>query len=169
MGCEVWPSPFFATMTDMAVSSESRRQMGKGQLTGMAMQELTGALTARARRGLTEHLTREVLSLAVELPPEELARLAQPYVGARSNYLILICVAKIVDFLRRGAAGAISAAGLNCLVGTATGAVIPAIRAGFEDAPVISLTYGGAEGPAQRIRLETFVHQVRARWRPLAA
>jgi hypothetical protein len=63
----------------------------------------------------------------------------------------------------------ISAAGINCIVGTVVSSMIPALRAGFAHAPVLSLAYGGAEGPGQRIRLETFVHQVHERWRRRAA
>jgi len=42
-------------------------------------------------------------------------------------------------------------------------------RTAFDLAPIVSLIYGGAEGPSQRIRLETFVEQVHARWRRRAA
>jgi hypothetical protein len=34
---------------------------------------------------------------------------------------------------------------------------------------VITLVYGNSEGPTQRIRLETFVHQVQSRWKAIAA
>ncbi|MBM3804287.1 MAG: hypothetical protein FJW26_18475 [Acidimicrobiia bacterium] len=99
----------------------------------------------------------------------ELIRLAQPYVGPRTNYLILLGVAKTVDFLRRGASGVINAVGINCIVGTATSAVVPAIRNDFGQAPIITLTYGKSEAPTQRLRLETFVHQIHTCWRARAA
>jgi hypothetical protein len=114
-------------------------------------------------------LPEDIVKVAVEPPVDELIRLAQPYVGLRTNYLILQVVAKAVDFLRRGAAGVISAAGINCMVGTAASSFLPAVRADFRQAPAVALFYGGAEGPAQRIRLETFVHQVRRRWKKDAA
>jgi hypothetical protein len=110
-------------------------------------------------------LPEDIVKVAVEPPVDELIRLAQPYVGLRTNYLILQVVAKAVDFLRRGAAGVISAAGINCMVGTAASSFLPAVRADFRQAPAVALFYGGAEGLAQRIRLETFVHQVRRRWK----
>jgi hypothetical protein len=46
------------------------------------------------------------------------------------------------------------------MVGTVAAAAIPAIRRDHDNIPLVSLAYGGAEGPAQRIQLETFVHQV---------
>jgi hypothetical protein len=103
------------------------------------------------------------------LPAPELIRLARPYLGRRTHFLIVLTVAKIADFLHRGAAGVISAAGINCVVRTVTASLAPAIRAGYGDAPVLSLVYGSSEGPGQRIRLETFVHQVQERWRRRAA
>ncbi len=67
--------------------------------------------------------------------------------------------------LGRGAAGVISAAGINCMIGTIAGSMVPALRSAYGNAPILSLVYGSSEGPGQRIRLETFVHQVRERWR----
>ncbi len=89
--------------------------------------------------------------------------------GPRTDFLIGQCVAKIADFLGRGAAGVINAAGINCMVGTATTSVIPSNRAAFGQAPVITLVYSNSEGPTQRIQLETFVHQVQRRWKSAAA
>jgi len=164
MGCEVWPSPFFATIIDLAAEVNFPKLAEHWRLKEAALEGLTRFLTAEVRRRLTSGLAPEVTALAVEPPAEELLRLAQRYVGPRTNYLILLGAAKIADFLRRGASGAINAAGINCVVGTATASVIPAIRADFGGAPVITLIYGSTEGPTQRIRLETFVHQVHKRW-----
>jgi hypothetical protein len=55
------------------------------------------------------------------------------------------------------------------MVGTAASSVIPAIRADFGEAPIITQVYGAVEGPSQRIRLETFAHQVRQLGNPTAA
>ena len=70
----------------------------------------------------------------------------------------------VFDFLERGAAGVINAAGINCMVGTSISGAVPAIRADYDQAPVVNLLYGCSEGPSQRILLETFVHQVKQRW-----
>jgi hypothetical protein len=45
---------------------------------------------------------------------------------------------------------------------------VPTIRGDYDGAPIITLNYGGDEAPSQRIRLETFVEQVHARWRRAA-
>jgi hypothetical protein len=130
-----------------------------------ASQQLAVFLTTAAKEHSANRLPAEVRELAVEPSPDELSRLALPYIGPRTHFLIVLTVAKIADFLKRGAAGVISAAGINCAVGTLAASVIPALRADFDGAPVLPLAYGGTEGPGQRIRLETFVYQVHERWR----
>ncbi len=169
LGCEVWPSPFFATMVDVASALDSRSGVLQGRFGSAAIDGLTQALTTEARLKLTRRLPQEVVDLAVEPSADDLIRLAHRYVGPRTNYLILLTVAKMADFLRRGAAGVVNASGINCAVGTASSAVVSAIRADFGSAPIINLVYGNGEGPTQRIRLETFVHQVQRHWRQAAA
>jgi predicted CoA-substrate-specific enzyme activase len=169
MGCEVWPSPFFATLTDLVAALNFHNETGRVQIKDAALDGLTWALVSGVRYRLVRRLSEEIVRVSVEPPVDELIRLAQPYVGPRTSYLILQVVAKAVDFLRRGAAGVISAAGINCMVGTAASSFLAAVRADFRQAPALALFYGGAEGPAQRIRLETFVHQVRQRWQRPAA
>ena len=169
MGIEVWPSPYFATMADLSAALQLPHSTETGALRSAAVDYLTTTMAARIQRQLVQRLPAEVAALAVEPPASELIQLARPYVGSRTNHLILLITAKTADFLRRGAMGVVSAAGINCMVGTSAAALIPALRADFGGAPIISLNYGGTEGPAQRIRLETFVEQVLARWRRRAA
>jgi predicted CoA-substrate-specific enzyme activase len=161
MGCEVWPSPFFAELADLSATRQVRRSVERGRLKIAAWEEMSLRLTQRARRKLLAGLPADVAALVVEPSANELIQMAQPYVGPRTNFLIVLGAAKMVDFLRRGASGVINAVGINCIVGTATASVIPAIRSDFGQAPIITLTYGNSESPAQRLRLETFVHQLK--------
>ncbi len=169
MGIEVWPSPYFASMFDLSAALEMPHCAEKGLVKAAAADYLTGALAGRIGRRLVQHLPPRVVDLAVEPPAGDLIQLARRYVGPRTNHLVLLIAAKMVDFLRRGATGVINAAGLNCMVGTTAAALIPSVRADHDGAPIITLAYGGVEGPSQRIRLETFVEQVNARWRRRAA
>ena len=168
MGCTVWPSPFFAASIDFEVPRNAARWLGRGVHKRAAREAAVAAvLGARASR-LATLLDDELRPRCVEPPQPTLQRYAQRYVGADSNHLVRGLVAKLVDFAQRGADGAISAIGLGCMVGTSAAAAIPAIRRDHDGFPIASIAYGGAEGPAQQIRLETFVHQVRqwreARW-----
>ena len=169
MGIEVWQSPFFATMNDLASALDLPYCAGKGRLKAAALEYLSWTLTARIGRRLTRRLPPGVAALTVEPSVDELIELARPYVGPRTSHLVVLLAAKMADFLRRGATGVISATALNCMVGTAAAALVPTIRADYDSAPIIALTYGGEEAPSQRIRLETFVEQVHVRWRLHAA
>ena len=165
MGCEVWPSPYYADSVDLASYHQMAILAQRGRIRSALEDGVLLTLAKGTRYWLTRDLPQAVRDLAVEPSPAEISRLAAPYVGSKTNFLVIQGVAKLVDFLQRGASGAINAAGLNCMVGTATSAAVPLIRERHDQAPVVNLTYGGSEGPAQRIWLETFVHQVETRYR----
>jgi hypothetical protein len=46
------------------------------------------------------------------------------------------------------------------MVGVAIDSALPLLRQTYPDAGVITLTYGSSQGPAQQIKLETFVRTV---------
>jgi predicted CoA-substrate-specific enzyme activase len=169
MGVEAWQSPFFANMNDLSSALDLPYCAGKGRIKDAALDYLSWTLTARIGRRLARRLAPGVAALTLEPPIDELIELARPYVGPRTSHLVVLLAAKMADFLRRGATGVINATALNCMVGTAAAALVPTIRADYDSAPIIALTYGGEEAPSQRIRLETFVEQVHARWRHHAA
>jgi hypothetical protein len=98
--------------------------------------------------------------LATEQKPSRLVELAKPFVSEHTNWLVLLGVGKIADFIESGVHGVISAVAVHCMVGVAIDTALPLVRTIYPDTPVITLTYGGTEGSAQRVRLETFVHTV---------
>jgi hypothetical protein len=151
-------------MSDLGSALNLPRRAGRGLIKAAALEYLTSTLTTRVGRRLARRLPPAVAALAVEPPVDDLIRLAQTYVGPRASHLVVLVAAKMADFLRRGATGVINAAALNCMVGTATTALVPAIRADYDWAPIVTLTYGAEDSPSQRIRLETFIEQVHARW-----
>ncbi len=159
-GCEVWPSPAFAAMHDLGVLIDQRRGVRSGRLGQAAGAVVTRAATSSLCGRLARALGPEVADLVMEPPARRFLDLARPYVGPSGSHLVVHGVGKIADFLARGADGVISAAAINCMVGTAAASVIPRLREDHAHAPVIPLVYGASEGPAQRLRLETFVHQV---------
>ena len=122
-------------------------------------------LTSGARLRLMQQLPDEALSWIEEPAAEKLFDMAAPYVDSWSSPFVLDGVAKTVDFLQRGVSGVVSAVGLNCMAGVSMSAVAPRIREDYDQAPILTLSCGGSAGPAQRIRLETFVEQVKERAR----
>ncbi len=99
----------------------------------------------------------------------ELRRLAAPYVWSEAHELRFLNVAKIVDFARRGADGVVNAMCFNCMVGTASAALVERIRRDHDDLPIVTAVYAGGEDPARRVVLEAFVEQVQAFHRRRAA
>ncbi|MHC4487984.1 MAG: hypothetical protein ACYSW7_02225 [Planctomycetota bacterium] len=100
------------------------------------------------------------LILATEQKPSRLVELAEPFVSEHTNWLVLLGVGKIADFIECGVQGVINAIAVHCMVGVAIDSTLPLLRNTYPDTPIITLTYGGTEGPAQHIRLETFVYNV---------
>ncbi len=160
MGLEVWLSPFFATSSQFAELVDRRRLLGRAELRRTALSAITSTSVDLLYRAMVGRLPAEARPLVVEPPAEKLYAKAVRHAGPRSSWLHLLAVGKLIDFLDRGAAGALSVAGVNCMVGTAIAGAIPSIRREAEGAPVMALSYGGTEGPAQRIGLETFAQQV---------
>jgi len=76
MGCEVWPSPYFAELADLSATWQARRLAGRGRLKDAAWQELSLQLTLRARRRLLSALPREVgaIGSASQIPASALGR-----------------------------------------------------------------------------------------------
>ena len=87
MGCEVWPSPFFATLTDLLAALNFHSEAGRAQIKDAALEGFTWALVSGVRYRLVRRLQDDVVRAAVEPPVEELIQLAQPYVGPQTNYL----------------------------------------------------------------------------------
>jgi predicted CoA-substrate-specific enzyme activase len=160
LGAEVWISPFYAPSTQLAETADLSRWFTRSEFGRAAKSALAAATAERYYRALVRALPDGAAELVAEPSPETLIAKSRGYTGPSSNWLQRLSVGKLVDFVERGAAGAVSVAGVNCMVGAATAGAIPAIRADFHGVPIIALSYGGGEGPAQRIRLETFVHQV---------
>jgi len=164
MGCTVWPSPFFGASSDFELPRNARRWMARGE-PKKALKDMTTATVLRARSArLASALPRDLRERCVEPPQAALQRYAVRYVGADANHLVRGLVAKMADFALRGADGVVNAMGLGCMVGVTSATAIPAIRRDHGGLPIVSIAYGGVEGPAQHIQLETFVHQVKQRF-----
>ncbi len=165
MGCEVWPSPFFAASTDFELPQDASRFRKQGRFTkAFSTTGIAALLKVRSSR-LAAVLDPDLRDRCVEPSQPVLQKYASAYTQANSNHLIRTMIAKMVDFSNRGSDGVISAIGLNCMAGTAAAATIAKIRQDHGGIPIISLTSGGATlGPSQEILLDTFIHQVRGEY-----
>jgi len=161
LGNEVWVSPYFAASTQLSDRHEAPHALARGNLKQAAWRKISETTSSALYRAMVRAMPAEAARLVAEPSADEILELARPYCGPLSSWLVVLAVGKLIDFLRRGASGAITAAGVNCMVGAAIAGQLPALRQDLDLTPMISLVYGGSEGPAHRIRLETFSQQVR--------
>jgi len=160
MGCEVWPGPYFVAGVDITAWRDSRRDAHRLHIKDAFWETLSWGITTGIVKRLFWNVDPEALALASEQKPSRLVELAKPFVSEHTNWLVLLGVGKIADFIQRDVHGVINAVAVGCMVGVAIDAALPLVRNTYPDTPVMTLTYGGTEGPAQRVRLDTFVHTV---------
>ncbi len=156
-GCEVWPAPFLVDITDFSL----RRDWTKGTLGEAA---LLGALMLRknVETWRVRRMFRGQVKRGDEPGYQEVLDMATPYLGEQQNEVLVLNVAKMVDFARRGADGIINAVCFNCMLGTVSSAVTGRIREDHDGIPIANLVYSAVEG-SQRAMLEAFLHQVKTR------
>ena len=92
----------------------------------------------------------------------EVVALASPYVDRNANEIVLLNVAKMVDYARRGASGVINAISFHCMLGTVAASLMDRIRADHDMIPMLTLVYAGKDSPEIGTKLEAFAHQVKA-------
>ena len=74
--------------------------------------------------------------------------------------VLLLNIAKMVDFARRGADGVINVICLNCMLGTVSEAISAQIKRDYERIPIPTLVFSGTDSPSENTKLEAFVYQV---------
>jgi hypothetical protein len=135
------PAQGIPLLAGASLLSDIRRDLGDTPvavgITGVAAPKTNEVVTTSAAVGLTHPQVRTIFDLG----------------GQFSNRITVHPHGRV--------SGAI---GIGCMVGIAASTTIGAIRNDHDDIPIISLAYGGKEGPAQQIQLETFIHQVRQRY-----
>jgi predicted CoA-substrate-specific enzyme activase len=161
-GLEVWPSPHQIDLLDFGISRRLYQSAASFDRAGLLV---NGAVALR--RAVDVVRVWSVVGSRVTRREEpgylEMRRLAGPYMPNEAQELLFVNVAKIVDFARGGADGIVNAICFGCMVGNASAAVIERIRRDFDDVPIVTAVYSGADDPSRRMVLEAFVAQVRAR------
>jgi predicted CoA-substrate-specific enzyme activase len=160
-GLEVWPSPFQIDLLDFGISRRLYQSVASLDRAGLLV---NGAVALR--RAVDVLRVWSVVGSRVARREEpgylEMRKLAGPYMPNESHELLFVNVAKIVDFARGGADGVVNAICFGCMVGNASAAVIERIRRDFDDVPIVTAVYSGADDPSRRMVLDAFVSQVKA-------
>jgi len=159
-GCEVWPSPYFVASVDITAWRDSRRDARRLHIRDAFWETLSWGITTGVSKRLFRKIDPEALRMASEQKPSRLIELAEQFVSENTNWLVLLGVGKIADYIECGVQGVINAVAVHCMVGVAIDAALPLLRNKYTDTPIITLTYGSSEGPAQHIRFETFVQTI---------
>jgi predicted CoA-substrate-specific enzyme activase len=159
MGCEVWPSPFLIDDVDFSLKRSFGASVAKLRLHEAAA---TGLLILRkeVERWKVRKNLREALPRLGEPCSKEILEFVAPYIGRDNNQTLLLNIAKMVDFARRGADGVVNAICFNCMLGTVGEALAPQVRKDYKNIPLPTLIYGTTELSSEKSKLEAFVYQV---------
>ena len=161
LGLEVWPAPF---LTD-SVGFGWRREMDWGMEDGN-YREVAGSALMTLKKEWEELRTRYQLGRKIERASEpgyrEIRDLVVPYVDPNSNETLVLNIAKMLDYARRGASGVINAISFHCMLGTVSASLTEKIRRDHDQIPVLTLVYAGKDSAELDTRIEAFAHQVKA-------
>jgi len=161
LGLEVWPAPFLVDSVEFGWRREMSDQFDDGRYLESAA---TGLLYLR--KEMEALRVRLLLGTRVERAAEpsyqEVLDLAEPYLDRSANELVVLNVAKMVDFVRRGADGVINAISFHCMLGTVSAALTERLRRDHDMVPITTVVYGGTGAADADAKLEAFAHQVRS-------
>ncbi|MFH2002436.1 MAG: acyl-CoA dehydratase activase [Planctomycetota bacterium] len=160
LGCEVWPSPFIVDVFDFGLKMEFARSLYRRDMWEFINKAWVIALKELSEQGIRK-LFQERFRHVEEPGYKEVVAIAAPYVGERSSEVLMLNIAKMVDFAAKGADGIINAMCFNCMVGSVSAAMTLKLRRDNNNIPIVNLVLGGTEGTAQTLRLEAFIHQVK--------
>ncbi len=160
LGCEVWPSP---TIMDLVMTGqeirtrqywEAGRPLDTLSAWGRVLVSNLGANTvlknfAGRISNLTEPHADDVLKYTEGLLPGE------------PELLVLLNVAKHVDFAHKGVDGILNVYCLNCLVGTATTSIYKGLAGRTGGVPMMPLVFDAGGMTHIKNRVEAFVHRVK--------
>jgi predicted CoA-substrate-specific enzyme activase len=161
LGCEVWPAPFLVDIFDFGLKRQLARSLHRRDVLEFLQKAWLIALKELSEQSLRK-LFRQQFRHAEEPGYKEILAVAAPYVGALSSEVLILNIAKMVDFATRGADGIINAMCFNCMIGSVSAAMLSKLRRDHNDIPAVNLVFGGTEGARPTLRLEAFIHQARA-------
>ncbi|MBM4371718.1 MAG: hypothetical protein FJ098_08695, partial [Deltaproteobacteria bacterium] len=162
LGLEVWPAPFFVDYADFGFGRGIDWGLEEGRYLDAAGSAVMVLRKSWEDLSLRYHLGRSVERLG-EPGYREVLSLARPYVDRNANETVLLNVAKMVDFARRGAHGVINAISTHCMLGTVSASLVERIRRDHDGLPMLTLIFSATESATLEARLEAFAHQVHAR------
>ncbi len=159
-GLEVWPAPFLTDSVDFSLKKAVLMGINEGKYRDSA-----NAAVMWMRKEMESLMVKFQFSTRIERWSEpgyqETIELAKPYIAGDINAILLLNIAKIADFINRGADGVINAISFHCMMGTITASLTESIRENHGMIPITTLVYSGHSAGEIEAKLEAFVHQVK--------
>ena len=159
MGCEVWPSPFLVDVFDFGLKMDFARSLYRRDFMEFLHKAWIIGLKELSEQRIRK-LFQERFRHAEEPGYREVKAIAAPYIGERSSEVLVLNIAKMVDFATKGADGIINAMCINCMVGSVSAAMTSQIRKDHGNIPIVNLVFGNRSETAHSLLLETFIYQV---------
>jgi predicted nucleotide-binding protein (sugar kinase/HSP70/actin superfamily) len=169
LGCEVWPSPTLVDviMTGQEILTRQYWQDGKP----LDMVSSWGRVLVN-NLGASHVIKSFEGRLANLMDPhaDEVLKYTDDILSGEPELLVMLNVAKHVDFANKGVDGILNIYCLNCLVGTATTSIFKRLAERTSGVPMMPLVFDAMGGTHVKNRVEAFVHRVvRNRAEKLAA
>ncbi len=159
MGCEVWPPPLFVDEIDFGLhKSISDSFKSKKYIESMAARFLN--LRKDIETWKIKHKLKGSMDPLSEPDYKKVLEFSSPYIHPENNRILLLNIAKMVDFVRKGADGVINVICLNCMLGTVSEALSGQIKRDHGRIPIPTLVYSGSDITSENTKLEAFVYQV---------
>jgi len=132
----VWPAPFLVDIFDFGLKRELARSLHRRDVLEFLQKGWIIALKELSEQSL-KRLFRGQFRNAEEPGYREVVAIAAPYVGELSSEVLILNIAKMVDFTTNGADGIINAMCFNCMVGSVSAAMIAKLRGDHNGIPVV--------------------------------
>ena len=162
MGFEVWPSCSMIDLTFMALELKSDDFLKEGKKFKSFLAK--GAFPAVR---MCRHLIDRYFPDTVRTPQERDLNFIKKTVGKRIDITIdralTLNLSRIGELHDAKADGILNVMCHNCMLGTVTESLTPALRHEMDDIPICTLVYEGLHSTHNRNRLEAFAHQVKSR------
>jgi predicted nucleotide-binding protein (sugar kinase/HSP70/actin superfamily) len=160
LGCEVMPSPLFVDEVDFNVGKKLSRAINDLDLSRGAGAGLMHLRKEWQRRKIRKKLKGTVRS-AHELGYKDVIKFTSRYLHQDNNEILLLNIAKMADFVAKGASGVINAICFNCMLGTVSEAIAARIQSDYNNIPIPTMIYSGTDIQVEKTKLEAFVFQVK--------
>ncbi len=160
MGFEVWPSCSLVDVSLLGGEQLHAEMIRRGQtVTGNAARAAIPAVAAL--RALVDRHFPDTIRTPQERQFPDVSRVADTYASHWIDKCLSLNLSRVEELQQAGASGVINAMCHNCMLGTVTAALLPAMRRDHGGMATCTLVYEGLQSTHNVNRLEAFAHQVR--------